>query len=118
MASVSFGGDPEGYMDPPRMTQTDKAGPLSFIASLLDLLGIGDPVARAPADEEVFEPEITPQAPVTTATPGTPAAPSNLSVLQDAESAFPTTQPIPTDWGRRYLNSIKPIQVLDPNTLF
>ena len=48
MAKVSYGGDPEGYMDPPQMTSTDSAGGISPIAAIFEFLGIHRNVARSP----------------------------------------------------------------------
>lgn len=49
MASVRIGGDPEQYMDPPSMVVSDgPGGGGSFIANLLDLLGLQRNVARGP----------------------------------------------------------------------
>lgn len=50
MAQISFGGDPEEYMDPPRMS-TGSGGSgngVNFVNGLLDLLGIHRNVARGP----------------------------------------------------------------------
>ena len=50
MGSVRIGGDPEQYMDPPSMVVSDGPGGAggSFIANLLDLLGLQRNVARGP----------------------------------------------------------------------
>lgn len=108
MGSVRFGGDPESYMDPPQMTQTDKPGGVSPIAAFLDLIGIGKRVEKAPAE--------TPDAPATTQEVPTP--PSQMPILNEAESAFKPIQPMPSDWGKRYLDSLKPIKTIDPNDAF
>src|SRR3546814_7177263 len=51
--AISFGGDPENYMDPPQMThsQVGDGGP-SFVASLFELLGIHRNVARGPKEQK------------------------------------------------------------------
>src|SRR3546814_18081587 len=51
--AISFGGDPENYMDPPQMThsQVGDGGP-SFVASLFALLGIHRNVARGPKEQK------------------------------------------------------------------
>src|SRR3546814_9680108 len=51
--SISFGGDPENYMDPPQMThsQVGDGGP-SFVALLFELLGIHRNVARGPQEQK------------------------------------------------------------------
>lgn len=48
--AISFGGDPENYMDPPQMSHAqagDSSGG-SFIANLLELVGLQRNVSRGP----------------------------------------------------------------------
>ncbi len=52
MGSVRFGGDPENYMDPPSMTQTDSPGGISPIAAIFEFLGIHRNVARSPKEKK------------------------------------------------------------------
>jgi hypothetical protein len=112
MGSVSFGGDPESYMDPPRMTQTDSPGGVNPIAAVLNLLGITGPKSQpnATAKDGAPQPDIKPT------TQSVEPAPANLPVLNEAESAFKPMQPMPSDWGQRYLDSLKPLKTIDPNT--
>lgn len=52
--AISFGGDPENYMDPPQMSHSqigDSAGG-SFVAGLFELLGIHRNVARGPKPDK------------------------------------------------------------------
>ena len=119
MGSVSFGGDPESYMDPPRMTQTDKPGGASIIATVLDALGVGKQVAKDPGPG-AGAPKAEDAAPAATpaTTQSVELAPAQLPVLNDAASAFQPMTPMPTDWGQRYLDSLKPLKTIDPNTAF
>ncbi len=120
MASVRIGGDPEQYMDPPSMTVSDKPGGASIIASVLDLLGIHRQTAKGPKDSGGDAAPSAPAQPAATpaTTQSVPPAPSQLPILNEAESAFTPMQPMPTDWGKRYLDSLKPLQTIDPNTAF
>lgn len=113
MGSVRFGGDPESYMDPPQMTASDKPGGVSIIASVLDLLGVHKQVAKDPKVGKAESPTRTTQS---VAPPAGSQAPVNLPSLDAAESAFTPIQPMPSDWGKRYLESLKPIKTIDPNT--
>lgn len=47
MAKIQIGGDPESYMDAPTLSVGGGGGP-SFIASILDALGIHRQVAKGP----------------------------------------------------------------------
>ena len=124
MASVRIGGDPESYMDPPQMTVSDKPGAGGLIASILDAIGVHKQVAKGPDNPGTDSKESsTPSAPAApAATPATtqsvPPAPANMPVLNEAESAFKPIEPLPSDWGKRYLDSLKPIKTIDPNTAF
>ncbi|MGL5935887.1 MAG: hypothetical protein ACRCZI_09735 [Cetobacterium sp.] len=102
-------------MDPPRMTQTDKAGGAGFIASLLQLVGLtGDKAAgggkQEAAPAEFKTPEIKEETKEEAA-----ARKSNLPALDSVESAFVPLVPLPMDWGKRYLDAVKPIIQIDPN---
>lgn len=49
--AISFGGDPENYMDPPQMSHSqagDGGAGGSFIANLLELVGLQRNVSRGP----------------------------------------------------------------------
>lgn len=119
MGSIAFGGDPESFMEAPRMENKglfDSMG-VSPVAAFLDLIGVHRQVAKGPKEskkknEKVFEPEIKPAATVP-------------SVLTDLESMFsPQETPITpvtgeaamTEWGRRWLESNKPLMSFDPDT--
>lgn len=105
MGKVTVGGDPESYMDAPRISADDKdklGGGGSIIASVLDLLGVHKQVAKNPAD------------PATTQT--VPAA-NNIPTLDIAESVFSQGADYGQsgDWGKQYLKGLSPIKSIDPN---
>lgn len=111
MASIRVGGDPESYMDPPVLTADGKKGGAGLIASVLDLLGIHKQVAKEPKPAEGASP-----APAPTQNPhSVPVTPVQLPVLGAAESAFPPSQGLDGDWGKRYLESLRPLQRIDPD---
>lgn len=115
MASVRIGGDPESYMDPPQMTVGGGGkGGGGLIASVLDALGIGRQVAKEPKGDTGGN-AANVQSPTGT-TQSVPPPKADLPVLNDAESAFKPIQPMPSDWGQRYLESLKPLKTIDPNT--
>ena len=112
MGSISFGGDPENYMDAPQLNQKDKPGSPSIIAQVLALLGITRPVAKEPKEKKSkapVQPEIMTQPPAPA--PQLPAVP----MLQDLESMFKPAVGLPADWGQRYLDSMKPAKSVEPN---
>lgn len=128
MASVSFGGDPESYMDPPRMqTGNGGGGSGSFFAKVFDLLGINRQVAKGPkadskkskklAEAGAKDAKIPVKIPSIDSGPGVlDTAPAQFSILNEMESAFKPIAPLPADWGQRYLESLKPIhRDVDPN---
>lgn len=121
MASIRIGGDPESYMEAPQMTVTDKPGGASLIASILDAIGVHKQVAKGPdnpgTDSDKSATPAAPAAPTGTTQSVQPAE-SQLPVLNEAESAFKPMTPMPTDWGQRYLDSLKPLKTIDPNTAF
>lgn len=82
MAKVTVGGDAERYMDPPTIQSGDGDGP-SFIASVLDLLGIHKQVAagdnKKSASQDV---KVDPIAPP----PNVPIASGVENVLNMVES--------------------------------
>lgn len=112
----TIGGDAEGYMDPPTQqlaTLTEVmglggGGGGNVIASLLDLVGLHRQVAKGPKTPDVPQPQaVVPQ------------------VLTDVESALgPTETPVlppvsnspMTTWGARWIESLKPITSIDPNS--
>jgi hypothetical protein len=110
MAKVSFGGDPESYMDPPRLTagSDDEKGGGGFIASLLDALGIHRQVAKGdkPAkDRKKGKKDSQAAAPDVLASVESIALPPPNPLLQ------PLIPPRSADMN----NSLKPI---DPNSAF
>lgn len=122
MTQISFGGDPTGYMDPPRMSAGggDSGGP-SFIASLLDLIGLNHQVAKAPKDAGGTAPDSS----TGDAKPDSSNLKSNqsqisLPILDQMGSALgtapaiTTTADATTPWGAKWLDSIKPITTIDP----
>lgn len=107
MASVTVGGDPESYMDPPRIN-SGEGGP-SIIASILGLLGVTGTATKAPEPEKQFSPEITP--------PAKPAT-TQLPALDAAEIAFQPFKPAlpePGSTAERYMQSLRPLIPIDPN---
>jgi hypothetical protein len=101
-------------MEAPQITVSDKKGGGGIIASVLDALGIHKQVAKEPKSEA----PAAPAAPTGTTQSVLPAAPANLPALDSAESAFQPIQPMPSDWGQRYLDSLKPLKTIDPNSAF
>ncbi len=125
MVSFKTGGDPEDYMGDsfmqaptlPGSKDGDKGG-MSPIAAFLNLIGIGKPVANAPKKSKPAEGSSKDQG--AESKPDdliAPAAPK-LSVLDEAESAFQPMTPLGSDWGRRYLDSVRPLKTIDPNQGF
>lgn len=113
MASVRIGGDPSQYMQAPSLTVGGDSGGPSFIASLLDLLGIHKQVANetgestggaAPEPTQNSQPQAAP----------TPA-PAISGILDAAESAFTPSLPMAPDWGEKWMESLRPLQKIDPN---
>ncbi len=109
MASIRIGGDPESYMEAPVLSGGGEKGGASIIATVLDLLGVGKQVGKI--DKADANPAASPST-----TQSVPPAPGSLPVLNEAESAFQPSTPMPMDWGKRYLESIKPLKMIDPNT--
>lgn len=115
--SIMFGGDPESFMDPPRMENKSLSETLGFspIAAFLDLIGVHRQVAKEPKDKKKPEDSQKEQ------TPPAAVAPSVLTEVENAlapkESAItPTDSDAPiTPWGIRWLESNKPLLRVDPN---
>lgn len=119
MGSISFGGDPESFMEAPRMenkalTDVIGGGIGNPIAVLMDLVGIHRQVAKEPKADSSAEKDIKPAAPQATVP----------QVVTDMESVFtpretpitPALQSAPmSSWGQRWLDSMKPLQTIDPN---
>ncbi len=118
MGSIGFGGDAESFMDAPVMENkalTDSLGGGSIIAQLLDLVGIHRQVAKAPKQDDDNA------AKTPTAVPESAAVVP--AVLTDVASALAST-PSPmtpidqnspmTTWGQKWLDSMRPIQTIDP----
>lgn len=110
MARVSVGGDPEEYMQAPRLSAEDKEGGGSFIAGLLDMLGIHRQVAKPPKGQAAKNGET---ASTTQSVPQT----ANVPSLDIAESVFqrPAEAGQAEDWGAEYLRKLNPIKTIDPN---
>lgn len=119
MGTVRIGGDPEQYMDPPSITKSDSPGEGagSFIASILDAIGVHRQVAKGPKESEggkgkkkAGQPQdqlvgLASDGPVQTALP----------VLDSATSLFaaPNQQPL-TAFGQKWMDSVAPIMTIDP----
>ncbi len=88
--NVGFGGDPESYMDPPRGSLEGLSGGPSFIAGLLDMLGVHKQVAAEPAKpESTTSPGKSGDAKASGPAPApSSVSPELMKVLDDAESAF------------------------------
>ena len=123
MAKMRIGGDAEDYMDAPSLGGGDddsKGGGINIIAAVLDLLGVHQPVAKEPKKSaEGARPGPTggkaqPSQAIQSPQSGLPP----LSVLDDAESAFKPMTPLAQDWGRSYLDSLKPLKAIDPDDGF
>lgn len=114
MARIQIGGDPESYMEAPQMSVGgDGAGGPSFIASLLDLIGIHRQVAKGPKPTREQEVQATqPQQVV-------PQVLTDVeSVLSPQETPIlPVTDNAPmTTWGQAWIQSLRPLTTIDPNT--
>jgi hypothetical protein len=116
MASIGFGGDPESFMEAPRMENKGLAetfGGGSFIASLLDLVGIHRQVAKGPKPSKA---EQTSQDAIPT--PSVPQVLTDIeSILTPQETPIvPMTENAPlTTWGRNWIQSLQPLTKIDPN---
>lgn len=114
MASIRIGGDPEQYMDAPTLSVGGEGkGGFSFIAGLLDVLGIHKQVAKGAKESaggtaEESAPAQQPKSPHSSSV--------SLSVLDDANKAFQPMMPLPSDFGSRWLESINPLGKIDPNS--
>ena len=118
MANITIGGDPSNYMDPPRLNVGGGGGGGAggFIASLLDLIGVHQQVAKGPKEAPA---PAQPESPTNTPPP-VPAAGGNLSLsaLNAAETAFPAPPATPMNWGEAFLRSARPLERIDPNSAF
>lgn len=114
----TIGGDPERYMDPPTQqlgSLSDVMGGASPIAMLLDLVGLHRQVAKGPKNPASDGASPTPTPPASV-----PQVLTDVSSMLDTPQAtpvFPTTQNAPlTTWGQRWIDSMKPIASIDPNS--
>jgi len=118
MASIGIGGDPENYMQAPRIQAADGGLAGKFIASLLDKIGVnkqvgtGEPASGGGKESEMVEPEILTGGPAA-ASP----SPGGFPALDAASQVFPA-QDTESEWGKRWLNSLRPIGSIDPNDTF
>lgn len=114
MANIQFGGDPESYMEAPRLSASDGdgGGAGSLIANILDLLGIHKQVAKGEKKPKQGKEE---SAPAQNKEPQGQAA--MIPVLDSLEQEFQPQTPLPTDFGRKYLQSIRPLGMIDPNDM-
>lgn len=112
MVQVRIGGDPESYMGAPSLGGgggSDSGG--SFIAGLLDLLGIHRQVAKGDKKDSkkpgVTAPIMAEDAPIQTQVPV-------LDLIgQAVGSPAPDAQPT-TPLGQKWLDSMQPIMTFDP----
>jgi hypothetical protein len=128
MANIRIGGDPSSYMQAPTLSVggDDSGGTGGFIANLLDLLGVHRQVAKEPKAEEAPAEGEVPAAESTPAKPArppidvgsTPARPNldGLPALAAATQAFTPIEPLPQTFGQRWMDSLQPLQSIDPNT--
>lgn len=116
MVKMSIGGDPESYMDAPQIAVGGNGDSPSFIASLLDLVGLHRQVAKGPKVKEVAEetnPLPRPQASVPQVVADVESAllPQETPLLPEVNNAPMTT------WGKRWIDSIRPLTSGDPDTM-
>lgn len=112
---VTFGGDPESYMDPPTMQTKSLGDSLGFspIAAFLDLIGVHRQVAKGPKEAKTPE--------TTTVEKPAAVAPQVLTdvekILAPADQTLtPVIENVPlTTWGQRWLDSNKPLTKIDPD---
>lgn len=118
MATISFGGDAESFMDAPQMqnkglAETMASGNGSFFAQLLDLIGVHRQVAKGPKESKEPVPGATPT-PV--ATPSVPVVLDDIVSLtapsDSGNAVYPTDAPM-SEFGRKWLQSMSPITKID-----
>jgi len=113
MAQITVGGDPESYMEAPTLKGgggKDSKGNGSFIANLLDLLGVHKQVAKGAKktgsptqpQTQAGQTDLTP-VPLSLTSPTLPA-------LQSASQAFQFTTP-----HRGYVALVPPLTQIDPD---
>lgn len=115
MANINIGGDPENYMEAPRMSVGGGGGGggAGFISSLLDLLGIHKSVANV---EQSGPAEFIPE--IDTSQPKAAPPSANLPALDAASSVFQSSNPMTSSWGEEYLKKFSPIERIDPDIDF
>lgn len=123
------GGLGEEYMHAPALqVGGGKGGGGSFIASLLDLLGIHKQVAKEPKEGKDKEGQgaspagkvsATGGAPAFTPTMGAPSSPAAappspaISILDDAGSAFRPMTPLANSFGRSFMRAANPFGLIE-----
>lgn len=116
MVKIRAGGDPESYMDAPEISVgSDGPGGPSIIASLLDLVGLHRQVAKGPKVSEVAQetnPLPRPQASVPQVVADVESAliPQETPLLPEVQNAPMST------WGQRWIDSIRPLTSIDPDS--
>jgi hypothetical protein len=121
---IMFGGDPESFMEAPRMENKSLSESLGIspIAAFLDMIGVHRQVAKGPKtpkdskakEEKTFQPEISPTT--------IPAVLTDLeSMLSPATASAPVMAPITrdspmTEWGRKWLDANRAITKIDPDS--
>lgn len=128
---MKIGGDPENYMDPPVLNiggGGGGGGAGSFIASVLDLLGIHRQVAKGPKNKDLATetgPDFVKKEPESNGKKkkknSAPAA--KRDVLSSVDSAVtripmaPASNPF-APFGMRSADMNRPMTMIDPDTIY
>jgi hypothetical protein len=124
---MKIGGDPENYMDPPVLNVGgDGGGAGSFIASVLDLLGIHRQVAKGPKTKDLATetgPDFKKKEPESNGKKKKNSAPApKLDVLSSVDSAVTRIPMAPSNnfapFGMRSADMNRPMTMIDPDTLY
>lgn len=112
MGTVRIGGDPEQYMDPPSLTKSSGDGSAgSFLAILLDAIGIGRQVVKGPKESKLKSGKDSAPAKQEAAA----AAPIDVLGMVSQAIAEPATQTgTLTPFGQKWMDSVAPILTFDP----
>lgn len=130
--AIRIGGDPESYMEAPTLSAGGGGGGgPSFIASILDLLGVHRQVAKGPKEPKDAKKEIADQAAAATASTQflpavNPAGKSvnlstpSLPILDHVGQAFAAPKVVSSDlpWMGGARPMPRGIGIIDPNSAY
>jgi len=118
MANISVGGDASRYMEAPTLNVGGgggSGGGGSFIASVLDLLGVHRQVAKGDKPAKGASASPAPTSNSANAANSDSWAGVPLPAVAAASQAFTPIQPIPSTFGQSWLDSITPLHAIDPD---